>query len=82
MSTATQEDDGQSNSQLFKTALRILYAVRGSFLVFVLAIGLVWTGLGLYLQEGVMAAMLVIWGVSAVLYAGIGYGCLKLIKYN
>lgn len=82
MSGATQEDGERSNSQLFGAILRILYAIRGSFLVFVLAVGIVWTAVGLYLQEGVIAAMLVIWGVSAILYAGIGYGSLKLIKYN
>lgn len=62
--------------------LRILYEIRGSFTMFVFALGISWMLLGVTLQNGVIAGMLVIWGVSAVLFAGIARLGFKLIGYS
>jgi hypothetical protein len=64
--------------------IRILLAIRGSFLLFVATMGVVMILLGATVLggQGVIAAMFAIWGVSAVIYASGGVLFLRLIGYR
>jgi hypothetical protein len=62
--------------------LRILLAIRGSFLLFIVSIGVLLIVTGVTIMDGVVAGMFGIWGISCLLYAGIGYGLLNLIGYH
>jgi hypothetical protein len=46
----------------------VLYAIRGSFSIFLIALGILCTILGIALQTGSTAGMLVIWGATALVY--------------
>jgi len=69
--------------------VRLSLAVRGSFLAFVATLGAVFLLIALALSEhvpgvhhGVLSGMLVVWGVSAFVYAGLGHVALRLIGYR
>jgi hypothetical protein len=64
--------------------IRVLLAIRSSFLLFIATLGILLflVGVVLYGGRGVLAAMFAIWGVSAVLYAGFGFLFLKVIGYQ
>jgi hypothetical protein len=70
------------------TAIRLLLAIRSSFLLFIVATGVFFValasapspvGLG---GTGVLAAMFAIWGLSAILYAVVGFVFLTVIGYR
>jgi hypothetical protein len=65
---------------------RLAVAIRSSFLRFTIFLGLVWIVCGVILNlvvadQGTVAAMLVIWGVSAILYGLLGFIVVILIGY-
>jgi lipopolysaccharide export LptBFGC system permease protein LptF len=66
--------------------IRVLLAIRQSFLLFIVALGVFMIGTGFVFQQlgmyYVLAAMFAIWGVSAILYAVGGYFFLKVIGYR
>ena len=69
--------------------VRLSLAVRGSFLAFVATMGVVFLALAVVLSKyvpgvtyGVLSGMLVVWGVSAFAYAGLGHVALRLIGYR
>ncbi|WP_266082067.1 hypothetical protein [Haladaptatus caseinilyticus] len=62
--------------------LRVLLAIRGSFLLFIASVGVLFIVTGATIMDEVLAGMFGIWGVSCLLYAGLGYGLLKLIGYH
>lgn len=69
--------------------VRLSLAVRSSFLAFVATLGGVFLLLAVVLSEhvpvlthGVLSGMLVVWGVSAFLYAALGHVALRLIGYR
>ena len=71
--------------------IRVLQAIRGSLMYFIASVGVLCIllgaigpmipGLGSYVQ-GTMAGLLGIWGVSALLFAGMGYLFMHLIDYR
>lgn len=75
---------------LVSVGTRVLVAIRSSFLVFVLTVGvllivgsLVVSGLVLPgIEFSIVSAMLLIWGVSALIYAVLGRIGLRLIGYS
>jgi hypothetical protein len=69
------------DNRALAAVMRLLYAVRASFLAFVFVVGVVWLLIGIALGDGVMAGMFGIWGVSAMLYAVLGKFALQLIGY-
>lgn len=69
--------------------VRLSLAVRSSFLAFVATLGVVFLVLAVVLSghvpgvdNGVLSAMLVVWGVSAFVYAALGHIGLRLIGYR
>ena len=58
-----------------------LLRIRSSFLNFTIAVGIILMVIGVIRWEGVVAAMLVVVGASAIIFGLIGYLCLKLIGY-
>lgn len=70
-------------------AVEVLVAVRGSFLAFVTAMGIVFLLVAVVLSEhvpgihhGVLSGMFAVWGASAFLYAALGHVGLRLIGYR
>jgi hypothetical protein len=80
--TAEPKRRNLPDNSVLAAIVRVLYAIRGSFTVFIFALGVVWLLLGLALQSGVIAGMLVIWGVSAMIFAGIARIGFRLIGYS
>ncbi|UHQ98540.1 hypothetical protein HYG81_23520 (plasmid) [Natrinema zhouii] len=83
LSTQTDSDPNTSNERLYR-ALTIL---RGSFLLSIVAIGVVMLLLGaifdsisLTQQDGVIAGMLGVFGLSAIAFGGTFYVLLALIS--
>jgi hypothetical protein len=69
--------------------ISLLLAIRSSFILFVAALGTICFLLAMLfstyiplLNYNVLAAMFVIWGVSAFVYAALGYVGLRLIGYH
>ena len=66
------------------TVVTVLKTLRGSFLLFVMAVGVVCILTGLVLQyvlgKGILAGMFGVWGFSALLAAGVGYLALSYIQ--
>jgi hypothetical protein len=62
----------------------VLKTLRGSFLLFVMAVGLACILMGLLLQyvlgKGVLAGMFGVWGISALLAGGVAYLVLLYIQ--
>lgn len=77
-----QETDDSLLSRAGALVLESLLAIRGSFLLFVTAVGVLFVVVGATAMNGVLAGMFGIWGTSALLYAGLGYLLLKLIGYQ
>ncbi|KTG11470.1 hypothetical protein AUR64_04240 [Haloprofundus marisrubri] len=85
MSTATSP-----TQRLTDAGVSILLTIRKSFLSFVMTLGLICLLFAALFSEaflpvlnnGVLAGMFVIWGVSAFVYAVLGYVVLRLIGYN
>lgn len=73
------------------SVVEVLQAIRGSLMYFIATVGVLCILLGAigpmipwfgsYVQ-GTMAGFLGIWGVSALLFAGLGYLFMRLIGYN
>ena len=71
-------------------AASVLLAIRQSFLAFVMTLGVLFCLLSVLLSEyvlvgltnGVLSAMLAVWGVSAFIYAVLGHLGLRLIGYH
>lgn len=76
------EQKNSAENPVLAAIIRILYTVRGSFTAFIFALGVIWLLIGLVLQSGVMAGMLVLWGVSAMIFAGIVRIGFRLIGYS
>lgn len=81
-SGSTDRSDENELSSATNPVLRVLLAIRGSFLLFVATIGALFVLGGATVMDGVLAGMFGIWGVSCILYAGLGYGLLKFIGYH
>lgn len=70
------------DNKALEIVVRVLYIVRGSFLAFVFAVGVLMLFAGIVISDGLMAGLLGIWGVSAILYALVGKFMLQLIGYG
>ncbi|WP_321112047.1 hypothetical protein [Halorussus salinisoli] len=81
-SSTEQEQDESILSRSWDLILEVLLAIRGSFLLFVAAVGALLIVAGAFAMNGVLAGMFGIWGASALLYAGLGYLLLKLVGYQ
>lgn len=79
--TFNDEDISVDLDTDYHPVVRFLLAIRSSFLLFLTTVGIIVTVLGLTVMSGAMAGMFVIWGTSAVVYAGIGYAILWAIGY-
>ncbi|WP_436912206.1 hypothetical protein [Halosimplex marinum] len=81
--------EGRSNP-LVRIGASILIWIRSSFIAFVGTLGTVFLLCSLLLSglvlpgfiHGILAAMCLVWGVSAYIYAVAGYGLLRLIGYS
>lgn len=81
--------DGESPSALdvvVEKLIALLLTIRGSFLAFMMFLGGLLFLAGLLIDPlesyGEVAAMLVIWGVTLVVYGLIGYAVMWLIGYR
>lgn len=77
-------DEEESEHGLF---IRLLLAIRGSFNLFTICLGLITVALSIFMeliqfQEGVMAALFMIWGVSAIILGVSGLLFLSWIGYR
>jgi hypothetical protein len=92
MSTGNEERGHEADTNsLYDLVVSVLLAIRSSFLTFVAALGVAMLLLGAFgpmipvvngVMKGVVAGMFGIWGVSAIVYAVIGFGFLRLIGYR
>lgn len=83
MAAGTESERKKSaENPVLAAIIRILYTIRGSFTAFIFALGVIWLLTGLVLQNGVIAGMLVLWGVSAMVFAGIVRMGFRLIGYT
>ena len=82
MSNVEVSEDGDTQTTVTSILVKVLVAIRSSFVAFVFAFGVVMLAAGVALQEGVGAGLLGIFGVSAMVYAVLGYAGLKLIGYT
>lgn len=85
-STEANEDDlserpDDQESGVAGAVLRVLLAIRGSFLLFTIAVGILMTLAGFLLGQGVIAGLLGLLGASAVVYGFLGYLVIELIGY-
>ena len=66
------------------SVVTLLKTLRGSFLFFVMAVGVVCIITGLVLQyvlgKGILAGMFGVWGFSALLAGGVGYLVLSYVQ--
>jgi len=67
--------------------IRVLLAVRGSFNIFTISLGIVAVAISIFMelisfQQGVLAALFMIWGVSAIILGLSGLVFLRLIGYR
>lgn len=69
------------DNRALATVYKTLYTIRGSFLAFVFAVGVVWFLAGFILNDGVMAGLFALWGASAMLYAVLGLALVKAVRY-
>lgn len=72
-------DDQESG--VSAVVLRVLLAIRGSFLLFTVAVGIIMVLAGFLLGQGVVAGLLGILGASAIVYGILGYLVIGLIDY-
>lgn len=82
MSGAGMSNDVGALDRIVSLFVGLLIAVRSSFLVFTITLGVLMFVTGMVLLEGVLAGLFGIFGVSAVLYGVLGYVGLKLIGYT
>lgn len=82
METSTAPADSTVDEDGHSLPVRFLLLLRSSFLVFIAFIGVLLFLTGSVLSEGVVAGMLGITGVSAILYAAIGFAFLRAIGYR
>lgn len=87
MSTVTKSDSDQSQSGVY----RVLKAIRGSILLSFVTVGLFLLGVGMIFeianvtsleitqQDGIIAGILGVFGISSVVAAGIGYSILRIM---
>ena len=67
--------------------VRLLLAIRGSFLRFTIFLGVVMIVAGVAVEytltyQSVLAAMLLVWGVSAIIFGLLGFGFVLAIEYG
>jgi len=94
MELLSGESDGTSESEPapeqvrtreeYGPLVRVVLAIRRSFMVFTIFLGFVMILSGVVVEyaftnQGVLAAMLVIWGVSAIVFGALGYGLVILL---
>lgn len=77
-----EEENEPVHSRITEPILRLLLAIRGSLLLFIATTGVLFILGGITVMEGALAGMFGIWGVSALLYATLGYLLLKIIGYH
>lgn len=89
MATSSDPDGDYRLDEDRGLLVRLSLAVRSSFLAFVATLGVVFLVVAVVLSEhvpgvthGVLSGMLVVWGVSAFVYAGLGHVALRLIGYR
>jgi len=83
MSTpGTRSDESYSENKFIDYVLRILYVIRGSFSAFLFVLGIVSLLIGLIMGTGTMAGLLVIWGVSGMVYAVLLKAALTFLSFR
>jgi len=87
--TSTVEDsfDDSGDDSEHGPIIRLLLAIRGSFPLFAIFLGIVMIVAGVAVEltftyQGVLAAMLVVWGVSAILYGALGFVFALAIQFR
>jgi len=80
--TSVRDRDVDVNNPVVEAIIQFLYAIRGSFSVALFVGGILTAILGLVLNNGVMAGMLVIWGASAMGYAILLKVFLKIFMFT
>lgn len=73
--------DAVRRSTVGQFIIDVLLWMRSSVLNFIISLGVALFVIGLLIPDGVVAAMMVVWGVSAILFALLGYACMKAIGY-
>jgi hypothetical protein len=89
MATSSDSDGDYRLDEDQGSLVRLSLKVRSSFLAFVATMGAVFLVLAVVLSgyvpgvtHGVLSGMLVVWGVSAFVYAALGHLALRLIGYR
>jgi hypothetical protein len=87
MDTGVERD--RTDESDHNPVVSLLLAIRNSFIAFTAAFGIVCLLLAVFLSEyisgisyEVLSAMFAVWGVSALVYACLGYVVLRLIGYH
>lgn len=83
-SESAPESDTVMTREEYGPLIRVLLAIRRSFMVFSIFLGFVMIAGGVVVEyvftnQGVFAAMLVIWGGSAIFFGTLGYGLVILL---
>lgn len=79
--------DPEDRSEDHGPIIRLLLAIRGSFLLFTVSLGIAMILSGFvvdvtFANQGVIAAMLVIWGISAIIYGMLGFVFILGVEYR
>lgn len=72
---------GYRDSPLVIHFARVLFALRRSFFLSLLVLGIVVFALGATVMENVLAGMMGIWGATLILIGGGAYGIMWVIRY-
>ena len=81
MATDSGVENHSVNDRLSAFVLDVLRTIRSSFTNFMVAVGVVWIITGYAVQEGVIAGMLILWGISVIVFALLVRVGLRLIGY-
>jgi len=87
---ADRSRSDERSNPLVRVGASLLIWIRSSFIAFVGTLGTVFLLCGLVLSDfvlpgfdrGILAAMFLVWAVSAFIYAVAGYGLLRIIGYS
>ena len=60
--------------------VQAIRAIRSSFLLFVGVVGVVSLLVGIYMNDGILAGMFGVWGISAIASAAIAYALLSVLQ--
>lgn len=82
MLTVLSVDSSRPTESMKRHVISILLTIRRSFIAFVVTLGTLSILIGALVQDGAVAGFLGIWGVSAYIFAALGYIGLRLIGYT